>query len=165
MVIFMNNPDTAISSIALARLDSMGIELPDTLEPKGNYSVINRSGNLLYLSGQGPLWEDKVVYSGCVGRDLSIKEGYAAARLTAINILGVLYIHGYDLDRLRFVKMLGFVSSVPGFYDQPQVINGATDLLCDVLGDRGRPARSAVAVPQLPFNTPVEIEVIIDIGG
>ena len=160
----MGNRSVTISEKALAKLASMDICLPISLEPKGNYNLANRSGNLLYLSGQGPLWEDKMVYSGRVGCDLSIEEGYAAARLTAINILGVLNAQGYDLDRLRMVKMLGFVSSAPDFFDQPKVINGATDFLCDVLGDRGRPARSAVAVPQLPFNASVEIEVIVDIG-
>jgi len=161
----MGNSHAAISSRAMEVLNALGIELPKSLEPKGNYNLVRRAGNLIYLSGQGPLWEDRVVYSGRVGQDLSVEEGYAAARLTAINILGVLHAQGYDLDRVRIVKMLGFVASAPSFYEQPQIVNGATDLLCAVLGDRGRPARSAVAVPQLPFNTPVEIEVIIDIGG
>ena len=130
----------------------------------GNYVTVRRSGNMLYLSGNGPMREGKVVMSGKLGADLTVEQGYEAARITAINILGVLKSELGDLDKInQFVKVLGFVQSTDDFFDQPKVINGASDLFVEVLGEKGRHARSAIGTSVLPFNLPVEIEVIVEV--
>lgn len=146
------------------RLVELGIELPGLTKSMGNYVTVRRLGNLLYLSGNGPMRDGKVIMSGRLGQDITIEEGYEAARQTAINIIGVLKHELGDLDWVeKFVKVLGFVSSTNDFYDQPKVINGASDLFVEVFGDKGRHARSAIGTNVLPFNLPVEIEVIVEI--
>lgn len=146
------------------KLGELGIILPGQTKSMGNYVTARRSGNILYLSGNGPMREGKVVMSGKLGADLSIEQGYEAARITAINILGVLRNELGDLDKIKqFVKVLGFVQSTDDFYDQPKVINGASDLFVEVLGEKGRHARSAIGTSVLPFNLPVEIEVIVEV--
>lgn len=146
------------------RLGELGIILPGQTKSMGNYVTVKRSGNMLYLSGNGPMREGKVVMSGKLGADLSIEQGYEAARITAINILGVLKSELGDLEKIKqFVKVLGFVQSTDDFYDQPKVINGASDLFVEVLGEKGRHARSAIGTSVLPFNLPVEIEVIVEV--
>lgn len=146
------------------KLGELGIILPGQTISMGNYVTARRSGNMLYLSGNGPMREGKVVMSGKLGADLSIEQGYEAARITAINILGVLRNELGDLDKIKqFVKVLGFVQSTDDFYDQPKVINGASDLFVEVLGEKGRHARSAIGTSVLPFNLPVEIEVIVEV--
>ena len=137
-----------------ARIEELGITLPEASAPVGNYVGAKVVGNMVYLSGNGPL--------GNADSAFSLKEGYAAARSTMINLLGTLKGAIGDLDRVEtIVKLLGFVASAPGFYDQPKVINGASDLLVEVFGDAGRHARSAIPVPQLPMNLAVEIEMIV----
>lgn len=146
------------------RLGELGIILPGQTKSMGNYVTVRKSGNMLYVSGNGPMREGKVVMSGKLGADLSIEQGYEAARITAINILGVLKSELGDLDKIKqFVKVLGFVQSTDDFYDQPKVINGASDLFVEVLGEKGRHARSAIGTSVLPFNLPVEIEIIVEI--
>lgn len=146
------------------KLGELGIILPGQIKSMGNYVTVRKSGNMLYLSGNGPMREGKVVMSGKLGADLSIEQGYEAARITAINILGVLKSELGDLDKIKqFVKVLGFVQSTDDFYDQPKVINGASDLFVEVLGEKGRHARSAIGTSVLPFNLPVEIEVIVEV--
>jgi enamine deaminase RidA (YjgF/YER057c/UK114 family) len=146
------------------KLGELGIILPGQTKSMGNYVTVRRSGNMLYLSGNGPMREGKVVMSGKLGADLSIEQGYEAARITAINILGVLKSELGDLDKInQFVKVLGFVQSTDDFFDQPKVINGASDLFVEVLGEKGRHARSAIGTSVLPFNLPVEIEVIVEV--
>lgn len=145
-----------------ARLEELGITLPEASAPVANYMGARIAGNMVYLSGNGPLGNADSSFKGKVGADLDIQEGYAAARSTMINLLGTLKAAIGDLDRVDyFVKLLGFVASAPGFYDQPKVINGASDLLVEVFGDAGRHARSAIPTPQLPMNLPVEIEMIV----
>ena len=146
------------------KLGELGIILPGQTKSMGNYVTARRSGNMLYLSGNGPMREGKVVMSGKLGADLSIEQGYEAARITAINILGVLKSELGDLDKIKqFVKVLGFVQSTDDFFDQPKVINGASDLFVEVLGEKGRHARSAIGTSVLPFNLPVEIEAIVEV--
>ena len=145
-----------------ARIEELGITLPEASAPVGNYVGAKVVGNMVYLSGNGPLGNADSAFKGKVGSDFSLKEGYAAARSTMINLLGTLKGAIGDLDRVEtIVKLLGFVASAPGFYDQPKVINGASDLLVEVFGDAGRHARSAIPVPQLPMNLAVEIEMIV----
>ena len=148
-----------------ARLAELGITLPDTPAPVANYVPGVRTGNLLYLSGIGPAERaDGTSLVGKVGRDLSQEEGYEAARLTGLNIISRMKGEVGDLDKVkRVVKMLGMVNSDPAFNQQPAVINGCSDLLVEVFGDKGRHARSAVGLASLPNDIPVEIEVIVEV--
>ena len=148
-----------------ARLEELGIELPDTPAPIANYVPGVRTGNLIYLSGLGPANRaDGTAPSGKVGSDLTTEEGYEAARLTGINIISRMKGELGDLDKVRrVVKLLGMVNSDPSFNQQPAVVNGCSDLLVEVFGDKGRHARSAVGMASLPNDIPVEIEVIIEV--
>ena len=148
-----------------SRLDQLGISLPAEPVPIANYVPGVRTGNLVYLSGLGPASRpDGPTPSGKVGRDLTTEEGYEAARLTGVNILARMKGELGDLDKVRrVVKLLGMVNSAPDFNQQPAVVNGCSDLLVEVFGDRGRHARSAVGMASLPNDIPVEIEVIIEV--
>ena len=148
-----------------ARLAELGIALPETPAPVANYVPGVRTGNLLYLSGIGPAERpDGTSLAGKVGRDLTQEEGYEAARLTGLNIISRMKGEVGDLDKVkRVVKMLGMVNSDPAFNQQPAVINGCSDLLVEVFGDKGRHARSAVGLASLPNDIPVEIEVIVEV--
>ena len=148
-----------------SRLEQLGISLPAEPVPIANYVPGVRTGNLVYLSGLGPASRaDGTTPSGKVGRDLTTEEGYEAARLTGINILARMKGELGDLDRVRrVVKLLGMVNSAPDFNQQPAVVNGCSDLLVEVFGDRGRHARSAVGMASLPNDIPVEIEIIIEV--
>lgn len=146
------------------RLETMGIDLPAPQEPVANFVSLTVSGNLVVVSGQGPLRDGKPVYQGVVGSTVSEPEAYDAARICAINAVGALKAGLGDLDRIsRAVKLLGFVASAPDFYRQPFVINGASDFLVETFGDRGRHARSAIGTSVLPFNIPVEVEFIFEL--
>ena len=149
------------------KLRNMGITLPDTPSPIGNYVPAVRTGNLVYLSGVGPApRSDGTTPEGKLGKDLTVEEGYEAARLTAINILSRLKAELGDLDRVkRIVKLLSMVNATPDFTHPPAVANGCSDLLVELFGDKGRHARSAVGMNSLPNNIPVEIEVIVEVEG
>lgn len=150
-----------------ARLEELGVELPDEAPPPiANYVPSVRVGNLIFLSGLGPASrEDGTTPSGKVGRDLTQEEGYEAARLTGINILARMRGEAGSLDNVkRVVKLLGMVNCDPEFNQQPAVINGCSDLFVEVFGDAGRHARSAVGMASLPNDIPVEIEVIIEVA-
>jgi enamine deaminase RidA (YjgF/YER057c/UK114 family) len=145
------------------KLKQLGLELPSSAKPMANYVPAVRTGNLVFLSGHGPLEKDRLV-TGKVGSDLTVEQGYQAARLTAIGLLGSLKALIGDLERVRrIVKLLGMVNCDPTFMEQPQVVNGASDLLVEVFGDRGRHARSAVGMNALPVNIAVEIEMIVEV--
>ncbi|KJS21551.1 MAG: endoribonuclease L-PSP [Clostridiaceae bacterium BRH_c20a] len=145
------------------KLEKMGIDLPKPAEPKFSYIPVRQTGNLIYLSGMDCRVNGELIYKGKLGKDLSIEQGQKAARQTMINILGVLQNYLGDLERIeKVIKVLGFVSSTPDFVEQPYVINGASNLLVEVLGERGKHARSAIGTNVLPFDTPVEIEIIIE---
>ncbi|MHA7128891.1 RidA family protein [Algoriphagus namhaensis] len=141
------------------RIKELGLTLPEVGQPMGTYVKWRQVGNVIYLAGNGP-----DVY-GKVGEDLSLEEGYQAARETGVEILAVLKAAtGGDLSRIKqFVKVLGMVNSAPDFTDHPKVINGFSDLMVEVFGEAGKHARSAVGVAALPSNIAVEIEVIVEL--
>jgi enamine deaminase RidA (YjgF/YER057c/UK114 family) len=147
------------------RLAELGIMLPAPAKPIANYVPWVRTGNLVFISGQGAVRDGKIEYTGKVGDTLSVEDAIASARLTAINVIAHLRdACGGDLDRVkRIVKLLGFVNCIPTFGEQPKVINGASDLMVEVFGDKGRHTRSAVGAPALPFNLSVEVEAIAEI--
>ncbi|GAC1656931.1 MAG: RidA family protein [Gemmatimonadaceae bacterium] len=148
-----------------ARLKELGIELPSAPKPLASYVPSVRTGNLVYLAGQGPLAGGKPTVTGKVGAELTEEEGYKAARATILVSLAALRAEIGSLDRVvRIVKVVGWVNSAPGFTRQPWVINGASDLLVEIFGEAGRHARSAVGANELPLNIPVEIEMIVEIA-
>ena len=148
------------------KLKERGIVLPKAPTPIANYVPSVRSGNLVYVSGQGPRKPDGALATGKVGKDVTVEEAYQHARYTGLAVLAVLRAGiGDDLDKVvRAVKVFGMVNAVPEFTDHPKVINGCTDLFVEVFGDQGRPARSAVGMGSLPSNITVEIEAIFEVG-
>lgn len=148
-----------------ARLAALGIVLPPAPQPVANYVNGVQTGNLIFLAGKGPKRADGSEVHGKLGSDISIEEGYEAARLTAINQLAVLKAMLGDLSRVtRVVKVLGMVNSEPDFIEQPAVINGFSDLIVEVFGERGRHARAAVGMASLPRGQAVEIEMIVEVS-
>ena len=146
------------------KLKELGITLPQPPSPVANYVNAVRTGNLIFLAGKGPRSADGSEIIGKLGREISIEEGYRAARLTAINQLAVLKTELGDLNKVtRIVKVLGMVNSDPSFVEQPAVINGFSDLMVEVFGDRGRHARAAVGMASLPRGLAVEIEMIVEV--
>ena len=146
-----------------ARLLELGITLNEPSKPVGNYVNSVRTGNLIYMAGLGPLGPNGYI-TGKLGQDLSIVEGYDAARYTAISQLTALKAEIGDLNKVkRIVKVFGMVNSTPTFTQQPAVINGFSDLMVAVFGDRGRHARAAVGMVALPMNICVEIEMIVEV--
>ena len=146
------------------RIKEKGFELPAPPKPVANYVTAVRTGNLVFLSGHGPFRGDGTLITGRVGTDLTLEQGYEASLRTALLLLATLKAEIGSLDRVRrIVKLLGLVNCPADFTDQPKVINGASDLLVHVFGERGKHARSAVGVNVLPFNTPVEIEMIVEV--
>lgn len=146
------------------RIGELGITLPPPPEPGGLYVAVKQVGNLVYTSGVGPLEKGKPAVIGKVGAEVNVEEGRAAARLCILNTLSRLQNHLGDLNRVKnVIKVLGFVASAPGFGRQPEVINGASELLIDVFGDAGRHTRSAIGTSELPRNIPVEIEAIFEV--
>ena len=144
------------------RLKAMGLTLPAVPVPVANYVPYRFAGNLLYLSGQGPKQPDGTYKAGRLGRDASVEQGYAEARLTGLQLLAVAKAALGELSRIEAViKLLGMVNAEPDFSDHPKVINGCSDLLVEVLGDAGRHARSAVGMGSLPNRMMVEIEAIL----
>ncbi|MES2355563.1 MAG: RidA family protein [Pseudomonadota bacterium] len=148
-------------------LQDLGIVLPTPAAPIANFVPVVRVGKLLYLSGNGPRLANGSFITGKLGLNpgqLSVDVGYDAARITAINQLGVLKAELGDLKRVkRIVKLFGMVNSDQNFTDQPKVINGASDLLVSVFGECGKHARSAVGMAALPFNTAVEIDMVVEV--
>lgn len=149
------------------RLKELGIELPEAPKPAAVYVPTKRfANNLLYVSGQDCRKDGKLIYEGKVGSDLTIEQGYEASKQAMINTLAVIKSDIGDLDKIKdFVKLLGFVNSADGFVEQPYVINGASEFLEEVFGEKGKHARSALSANELPFNTPVEIETIVELEG
>lgn len=146
------------------RLQEKGIVLGKVPPAVATYVPAKQVGNVVYTSGNDCRINGTLMLTGKVGSDLTVEQGYAAARQVAVNLLAVLKEHLGELDRIKqVVKMLAFVNSAPGFTEQPYVINGASDLLVEVLGDKGRHARSALSANELPFDTPVEIELIVEV--
>ena len=154
----------AVAQTPEEKLSAAGIVLPTVSTPVANYVNAVRTGNLFFLSGKGPSDSQGKYITGKLGADLSIEQGYAAARLTAINQLAVLKKELGDLSKIkRIVKVLGLVNSASDFYDQPKVMNGFSDLMVLALGEKGKHARSAIGTNTLPFNMAVEVELIVEI--
>lgn len=146
------------------RLEELGIVLPEAMSPLASYVSVQRDGNTLYLSGSSVIKDGKPLIQGKLGAEVSVEVGYAAARDTAINLIAVLKRELGNLDRVKqIVKLLGFVASTTDFYEQPAVINGASDLFVEVFGEKGRHARTALATNVLPMNLPLEIEMIVTV--
>jgi len=146
------------------RIKDMGIALPPAATPVANYVPAVRSGNLVFLSGHGPRDEQGDLITGKIGADLTAEQGYQAARRIAIGLVGSLKAVIGDLDKVKHVvKLLGLVNCTPDFGDQPKVINGASDFLVEVFGEKGKHARSAVGTNALPMNISVEIEMIVEV--
>jgi len=143
------------------KLEEMGLKLPEIPKPVANYMPAVRTGNLLFLSGHGP---EKSVPAGKVGKELTLEEGYKAAKNTALCLISTIKNTIGDLDKVkRIVKLVGFVNCSEDFTDQPKVVNGASDLFVEVFGDKGKHARAAIGMYQLPGGIAVEIEIIVEL--
>ena len=146
------------------RLEQLGIKIPEVSPPVANYVRVVKSGNLLFLYGSGPKKADWSYITSKLGKELAIEDGYQAAWLTGVNHIATLKSELGNLNRVkRIVKVLGMVNSTPEFLDQPKVINGFSDLMVEVFGDRGKHARSAVGMAALPLGIAVEIELIVEV--
>jgi enamine deaminase RidA (YjgF/YER057c/UK114 family) len=149
---------------AYAKLAELGLTLPSVVPPLASYVPAVQSGNYVYVSGQLPMVDGKLPYVGKVGADVTVEQATESARYCALNALGAIDAL-VGLGRLvKIVKLTGFVASAEGFTGQPAVVNGASNLFGDVLGEIGRHARSAVGVAELPLGAPVEVEVIAEIA-
>jgi enamine deaminase RidA (YjgF/YER057c/UK114 family) len=146
------------------RLKELGLELGTVSQPVANYVNAVRTGNLLFLAGKGPRPENGKRPSGKVGREYTAEQAYQHARTVGLDLLAVMRAELGSLDRVRrVVKVLGMVNAVPEFQDHPKVINGCSDLFVEVLGERGKHARSAVGMGSLPMGIPVEIECVVEV--
>lgn len=146
------------------KLMELGIELKEPSKPVANYVNAVRTGNLVFLAGKGPRTPEGNLITGKLGKDLSVEQGYKAARAVAILQLAVLKSELGDLSRVkRIVKVLGMVNATDDFTDHPEVINGFSDLMVEVLGEKGKHARAAVGMGSLPRNIAVEIELIVEV--
>jgi len=148
-----------------ARLALLGLTLPEVPEPVGSYLPYKSCGDMLYLSGQGPMRGDGSFAIGKVGRDVTVAEAYEHAKLVGLGLLAAAKMAAGELSRIEVIKVLGMVNAVPEFNEQPKVINGCSDLFIAVLGERGRHARSAVGMGSLPLNITVEIEAVMRVHG
>jgi enamine deaminase RidA (YjgF/YER057c/UK114 family) len=149
---------------ASARLKELGIELPGVAKPLASYVPAVRSGDLVYTSGQLPMQAGKLAATGKLGDDVTPEQGKALARICALNALAAVdSLVGIDAVT-QVVKVVGFVASAAGFNGQPDVVNGASHLLAEVFGDHGSHARSAVGVAELPLDSPVEVELVVEVG-
>ncbi len=145
------------------KMKELSIELPEAPKSAGLYVPVRQTGNLLFSAGQGPVRNGTIIHKGKVGAGRSLEEGQDAARLCVLNILAQVEKTIGDLNRITgVVKLLGFVASAPGFNDQPKVINGGSQLLIDLFGERGWHARSAIGVNELPGDITVEIEAVFE---
>ncbi|NGZ59188.1 MAG: hypothetical protein CV081_01630 [Nitrospira sp. LK265] len=146
------------------RLKELGLVLPAPPKPVANYVPVIRVGDLLFLSGVLPSRDGQLVMTGKLGENLTVQQGVEAARVAVLNGLSVVRNEAGSLDQVkRIVKMVGYIASASGFTDQPQVLNGASDLLVSLFGEAGRHARVAVGAAELPRMAPVEIELIVEL--
>lgn len=146
------------------RLEELGVKLPEPAKPVAAYVPFRRTGNLIYISGQDCRVNGELKYKGKVGKDVTEEEAYEAAKITAINLLAILKSAVGDLDRVKqIVNLHGYVNSADGFVRQPFVINGASEFLVEVFGEKGKHSRCALSCNELPFDTPVEIEMIVEV--
>ena len=147
-----------------AKLKTLNLELPMAPKPVANYVPVVRAGDLLFLSGVLPSRDGQLILTGKLGQGITIEQGMEAAKVAALNALAIVRSEVGSLDKVkRIVKMVGHIASAPGFTDQPQVLNGASDLLVQIFGEAGRHARVAVGAAELPRQAPVEIELIVQV--
>ena len=147
-----------------AKLVELKITLPPAPKPVASYIPAVRAGDLLFLSGTGPFKDGKVVFAGKLGKDLTVEQGYEAAKLTLLNALAIAKQELGSLDQIkRVVRMSGHVASAEGFTQQPAVLNGASDLLVEIFGEAGRHARLALGAAELPLNMAIELELIFQV--
>jgi len=147
---------------AEATLRTLGIELPEPPKPLASYVPVQQVGELLYTSGVVPYWNGELKFKGVVGADISVKDAARAAEICALNIMALVRQHAGSLDQVeQFVQLSGFVRSAAGFEEQPKVLNGASDLIFKVFGERGRHTRQALGTSELPLGVPVEISAIV----
>ncbi|NWF50046.1 MAG: RidA family protein [Ignavibacteriaceae bacterium] len=148
------------------KISDFGFELPDLVKPLASYIPAKQVGNLVMTSGQVPIVKGELKYAGKIGKDLTIEQGQAAARVCVLNCLAAIKSVAGSLDRIdEILKLTVFVSSADGFYSQPQVANGASDLIVQIFGENGKHVRSAIGVNSLPLNSAVEIEMIVRISN
>jgi enamine deaminase RidA (YjgF/YER057c/UK114 family) len=147
------------------RLSALGLTVPDVVPPVAAYVPALRTGSYVYTSGQLPMVDGALVATGKVGAEVTPEQASEAARVCALNAIAAVKSIVGDLDTVvRVVKVVGFVASAPGFTAQPQVVNGASNLLGEAFGEAGRHARSAVGVAVLPLDAPVEVEIVVEVG-
>lgn len=147
-----------------ARLKELGILVPEASKPVASYVPAVRTGNLIFVSGQLPMVAGHLKYTGILGRDMDTSAGYEAAKLCAINCLAAIKTVEPDLNKIvRIVKLTGYVNSVPESGDQPKVVNGASELLEKIFGEKGKHARAAIGMSGLPLGALVEIEMIVEV--
>jgi len=155
-----------MAGVVEAALEADGVVLPNPTAPQGSYVPFVQTGNLVYIAGQVPMGPNGVEFIGRCGADMTIENAQAAAKLCAINILAQVKAATGDLDKIvRIVKVNGYVNSTADFVDHPKVVNGASDFLVKALGDKGRHARAAVGVANLPFGVAVEVEAIVEVAS
>ena len=146
-------------------LKTLELQLPPATKPVANYVKYVRTGNLIFLSGHGPTKADGTNITGKVGKDLTLEQGYEAAKVTGLSLIATLKdALGGDLSKVkRIVKVNGYINSMPDFTEQPKVINGCSDLLVAVFGEKGKHARAAIPIAALPLNIAVEIELVVEV--
>jgi len=146
------------------RIRSLGLELPEVPKPVASYVPAVKSGNYVFVSGQIPFVKGELKYKGKVGKDLTLEEGYECAKMTVLNCLAAIKSVTQDLDCVKqVVRVTGFINSAPGFSEQPKVLNGASDLLVQIFGERGKHSRLAIGVSELPLGAALEIDLIVEI--
>lgn len=147
-----------------SRLKELGITLPTAPKPVANYIPAVRAGELLFTSGVLPMKEEKLAFEGKLGKELTVELGQEAARLAVLNALSIVKQELGNLEKvLRVVRLTGHVASAPGFVQQPAVLNGASDLLVAIFGEAGRHTRAALGAAELPLNSPIELELIVQV--
>jgi enamine deaminase RidA (YjgF/YER057c/UK114 family) len=155
---------TAQAQTPEEKIKSAGYELPPVTKPIANYVKYVRTGNLIFLSGHGPTKADGTNITGKLGNDMTIEQGYEAAKITALSLLSTLKDAIGDLSKVkRIVKLNGYVNCLPDFTDHPKVINGCSDFLVLIFGDKGKHARAAMGMVALPNNIAVEIEMVVEV--
>lgn len=146
------------------RMKSLGLELPEAPKPVANYVSAVRTGNYVFTSGHIPSVKGELKAKGKMGGELTVEEGYECAKITALNCLAAVKSLIADLDRVnRIIRVTGFVNSALGFTEQPKVLNGASDLLVEIFGERGKHSRLAIGAGELPGGAPVEVEMVVEV--
>jgi enamine deaminase RidA (YjgF/YER057c/UK114 family) len=165
LFVFFATSITAFAQQEEQKLKELGLQLPPASKPIANYVKYVRTGNLLFLAGHGPTKADGTNIVGKVGKDLTVDQGYEAAKITALSLIATLKdALGGDLSKVkRIVKVNGYVNCLPDFTEQPKVINGCSDLLVAVFGEKGKHARAAMGMVALPNNIAVEIELVVEV--